>query len=370
MAGYPHGPFKPAKARFLDEAGRPNTLGLHQRELSELLDQFDIPDAPRKGIKRDFVRWPFRRAAVPMRIIHPNGSTATLSVACRNISRGGMAILHSAFLHPGTRCTVTLPHPSRGEICIDGWVARCTHRAGMIHEIGITFAEPVEVRELLTPDPLADYFSLEKVDPEQLEGAVLCVDASETDQKIIRHFVRASRLKMGSALELREALTHLAEPWDLIMVDLNMPEGTGPELIRLLRERGYNGPIIATTSDTSESARRHLKSIEANAFLPKPLSQSLVLRAMAEFLIANRQGGGGAISTLSPDHPDFNLVEGFVLSLRHIAKKLEDALRRDDAQGCRSLCLQLSGTAPSLGFDSLGRQADEAAQRHRAQPWF
>jgi CheY-like chemotaxis protein len=350
------------KARFLNEVGRPNSVGLHQRELSELLDQMDIPDGPRKSIKRDFVRWPFRKTAVPMKITHPNGISATLSVACRNISRGGMAILHSAFLHPGTRCSITLPHPTRGELHIEGWIARCIHRNGMIHEIGITFAEPVDVRELLRPDPLANVFSFEKIDPEKLHGNILCVDASETDQKIVRHFLRSSKLEVQCVLTPTEALEHLPDGWDLVILDLNLPEGGGAGLVISLRERGYKGPIIVTTSDTSPQVRKVLSGIEANAFLAKPLAQSTLTRAMAEFLIAQRttsiQGG----SALPADHPDFALAESFAMSLRHTARKLEDAVRRDDAGSCRALCLQLAGTAPSLGFEALGSMAQQASE--------
>jgi two-component system, chemotaxis family, chemotaxis protein CheY len=348
------------KARFLNEAGRPNSLGLHHSELTELLDQLDIPDGPRKSIKRDFARWPFRRAAVPIKITHPNGTMATLSVACRNISRGGMAILHSAFLHPGTRCSITLPHPTKGMIQLEGWVARCTHRLGMIHEIGVTFAEPVDVRELLRPDPLADCFSMEKIDQERLQGSVLCVEASEADQKIVRHFLRGTPLKVECVYTPTQALERMSKGFELIILDLSLPEIGGPGLVLALRDRGFGGPIIVTTSDTSAHIRKSLPSIEANAFLPKPLGQTVLLRAVAEFLIAGRNTAA-TVSTLGHDHPDYPMAEGFALSLRHTAKKLEDTIRRDDPAGCKALCQQLAATAPGLGFQRLGEQAANAA---------
>jgi CheY-like chemotaxis protein len=355
-------PVNSTKVHFLNETGRPNSLGLRQRELSELLDQLDLPETPAKGVKRDFVRWPFRRTTIPLKVFHPNGTTAGFSVACRNISRGGLAFLHSAFLHQGTRCSVVLSHPTRGDVTIEGWVARCAHRSGMIHEIGMTFAEPIEVREFLSQDPLADCFSLEKIDPEQLQGALLIIAAGDTDQKILRHYLRATHLRISEVASSAAAVDRFCEHWDLIFIDLNLSGEDGAESVAMLRQCGYTGPIIATTSDISPEARQRLLSIEANAFLAKPLSQSLVLRAVAEFLIANRHAHAAATTTLTPDHPEFQLAESFAMSLRTIARKLEDCVRRADVPGCKALSLQVSGTAPSVGFTELGKLAANTAE--------
>ena len=355
-------PTTSAKVHFLNESGRPNSLGLRQRELSELLDQLDLPDTPSKGAKRDFVRWPFRRITIPLKVFHPNGTSAGFNVACRNISRGGLAFLHSAFLHQGTRCSVTLNHPNRGEVTVDGWVARCCHRSGMIHEIGMTFAEPIEVREFLSQDPLADCFSLEKIDPEQLSGTLLVVASGETEQKIIRHYLRTTNLRISEVGTGAAAVERLGERWDLVIIDLNLNNEDGGEVVASLRHCGYTGPIIATTCDLSPEARQRLLSIEANAFLPKPLSQSLVLRAAAEFLIANRKFNAAATTSLTPDHPEFQLAESFAISLRTIARKLEDCVRRADVAGCKALALQVSGTAPSVGFAELGKLGANTAE--------
>ncbi len=354
-------PGQSPRARFSQEAGRPNSLGLHQRELSDLLDQLDGPDAPPKNVKRDFVRWPFRRTAIPVRLIHPNGITAEISVACRNISRGGMAFLHSAYLHAGTRCTVRLPHPTRGELVVDGWVARCVHRSGMVHEIGITFAEQVDIRDLLRPDPLADCFSLERIDPDKLDAAVLFVDPSETEQRIVRHFLRGTRLRITTAFSPTEAAPLLIQPWDLIIADMNLPEGGGARFVRFLRERGHTCPVVVTSGDHSPAGRRALDQVEADAFLSKPLVQSTLLRAIAEFLIANRHTMSAAVSTLPPEHPEYQAVGGFAVTLRHAAKKLEDTVRRDDAVTCRLLCQQLSASAGPMGFDAIAKLAAESA---------
>src|SRR5262252_1894950 len=115
-------------------AGR-NTLGMDLRELSAILDSYDTTEARAGQSNRDFVRWPFRHDSVRVMIVQ-GGKVVPIVMACRNISRGGISLLHSAYMHPGTKCVVMLPFPEHGETPTKAWVARCTHRSGVIHEIG------------------------------------------------------------------------------------------------------------------------------------------------------------------------------------------------------------------------------------------
>jgi CheY-like chemotaxis protein len=350
----PKAPWRPAPG------GRPNTVGLHERELGELLDRFDIPEeGGRPNPRRDFVRWPFRRTSVQMRLTHPTGAVSTIQVACRNISRGGLSALHNTYLHPGTRCRMLLPHPQAGQKAVDGLLVRCIHRSGVIHELGISFQEPIDVREFVTPDPLADFYSLERVTPENLTGTVLFADASEIDRKIFRHFLRETHMRIITAGSGEEAIAQIDESCDLVVCDLAIVRN--PQFILSLRERSH-APLIVTSSDTSPEVRRLLGETPAEAFLSKPLAQRLVLRAIAEFLIARRTGKVVKTGASLPDDVVPHLSQNFIASLADYVVRLGDAARRNDPAVCRNLCLQLSGTAPTVGFKPLGRLAATAAQ--------
>jgi CheY-like chemotaxis protein len=340
---------------------RPNTVGLPARELAELLDQLDGPDAHSSDIKRDFVRWPFRRPSVSLRLVHPAGAASSLIVACRNISRGGMGVLHNAYMHPGARVTVTLPHPEKGAFTVDGWVARCHHRSGVVHEIGIAFAEPLDVRDLLRPGPLEDQFSLERIRPEDLSGNVLCADSSPMEQRIVRHFLRETSLRLRFADTADDALALATDAYDAILIDTHLRGRPGIETAREARARAPRAPIILMTADTQAPMRAMLALAPASAFLAKPLTQQMLLRALAEFLIARRRTGGAIVSTIPFGHPDGHLVGAFLHSVRATAKRLEDAVRRDDGAACRSLCQQIAASAPGAGFRPIGELATEAA---------
>jgi CheY-like chemotaxis protein len=69
-----------------------------------------------------------------------------------------------------------------------------------------------------------------------------------------------------------QALAYLAsEPTiDLIITDHSMPRLSGLELVRRLRETGYNGKILVLSAHLSHRNRAAYDSLEANAMLPKP----------------------------------------------------------------------------------------------------
>ena len=85
----------------INSGGRPNTLNLQTRDLNSLLDTLDRhAEGERPSIKRGFVRWPFRHASIRMEIVQGSGARAAITVACRNLSRGGV---FSACREPGVQ---------------------------------------------------------------------------------------------------------------------------------------------------------------------------------------------------------------------------------------------------------------------------
>jgi CheY-like chemotaxis protein len=350
---------KPSQGSGQQRAGgqRPNTLGLDRRELANLLDFMDLPEAAPKTIRRDFIRWPFRRPSVAMRIEHAGGAQVSITVACRNISRGGMSLLHSGYMHPGTQVTVTLPCP-KGELAVRGWVARCNHRSGMIHEIGVAFKEPLDVRDVVQPDRFADFFSFERVRPEELTGSVLYIDDCAGDVRVARHFLRGTRLTFRSASGIAQALAVLHQDFDVILCDFILEDGAGAEFVNAARERGCRTPILMVICDAGAVARGRLADLPVDGFLAKPLTQQRMLRAMAEFLLSGRRIKSiGIAPTVAT-----NVADRFVRSIEVCAARLQMEVESDDAAACRAVCMQIATTAPGVGFKHLGEVAKQAAR--------
>ena len=353
---------RPARGRAAaQQTDRRNSLRLNPRELGSLLDEFDAPEEGRPSGQRKFVRRPFRHDSLQVLVCPPGGSPTRITMACRNISRTGLSVLHNCYMHPGTRCTVLLPHPTRGQVPVAGSVGRCEHRSGMVHEIGIKFSEPIEVREFIHADPFGDCYSLESFKPDELKGSIVYVDDCEMDVRILKHFLRGTALAVRTAGNIADAIALLDSRPDLVITDYDLPDGTGLDLTGAIRQRGSPAPVILLTSDTGDATRRALAAAPPDACLAKPLTQNLLQRAIGEFLIVKSKGSQGQAPT-GPDAETAALVQTFVEALPRCVAQLNAAVKSSDAAQARSQCLRIAGTAPSVGFAHLGELAQVAAR--------
>lgn len=348
-----HDAQKPRTVRVSDEPVRPNSLGLRASDLEEMLDLFDAAEQGRSAkVRREFVRWPFRHTTLKLSILHPGGTYGVLTVACRNISRGGMSVLHRSYLHAGTKCVVEIPRRDGPPLNIEGCVVRCGHRSGLIHEIGIRFARPIDVGQLVRREPFSDCFSLERVEPESLGGTLVFVDPSEDVQAEMRALCRTTRVRLRPAASIAEALPLILDGCDLVLSEHSLPDGAAADLIAQIREAGCATPVIITTADTCPAMRERLAGLDAAASLAKPLQEPLLLRAMGEFL--PRQSGG---SESAPSQP--TATASYHMLRRH-ATELSTAMGRQDVAACGALCLSILKTAIDAGHPAITIQARRA----------
>lgn len=342
-------------------ASRQNTIGLASRDLNPFLDDLDRTQGEIDK-RRTFVRWPFRNAAIPCKLVHPGGNTVHLMVAARNLSCGGISVLHNAYVYAGSHCTVTLPHPKLGPTEIAGTVKRCTHRRGTIHELGIQFDKEINAKEYFSVDPMKDWFSLENVNKEELSGHMLHVDDSPMEQSLVKHYLRGTQVRLQQASSIEEAMAIAEGGVDLVLTDYDLGDGkTGADLVLLMRARNIRCPVMFATADATPQTREKASEVGVTAFLVKPVTPEKLLRAVAEFLTV----GGGTDpngTTLTEDHPNRCLIPTFITQLQDMIKRVDLAMKRDDVGVCRSLCMQLAGAAPAMGFTRLAKVADSAAK--------
>jgi len=70
-----------------------------------------------------------------------------------------------------------------------------------------------------------------------------------------------------------------ADPPDVIVLDINLPDGTGWDVLRGLAERGLSRPPVVAISAVQPSTKR-LAEFGPVAFLPKPFLIDALLRAV------------------------------------------------------------------------------------------
>ncbi len=313
----------------------------------------------RKCIRLDYVQM-----AVRVEMHQAGGATISLQYAARNISSEGLGILHNSYVHPGTRCIVFLKHRDGREMPIEASAVRCRHVKGLIHEVGLRFKTPINVRDFLNVDPMEGSFTLEHVDPTKLRGTLLHVEDSAMDRRLVRHYLSETSLDIVSVETGKAAMERIGDGFDVIIVDNDLSDMTGIDLVQTLRAQGIAVPIIMLTADARPAAKEGARNAKVSAIIPKPTNKNQMLQAIAEFLIIDNTGtnetGGAVITSLAPEDPTFKFVAEFIEELKQFGEKVTKAVATDDATTARRICYQIKGAAPALGFASIGDAANAA----------
>lgn len=341
---------------------RPNTLGLNQRELQALIDLMERPKGDGKPpVRRDFARWPFRKTSVHLDLHHPGGSHVTVTVACRNLSRGGIGILHAGYVHPGTVCVVHLPRTTGPVSILPGVVVRCAHRGGMVHELGIRFDQRIDLAEYVATSEGSGLMSIERVAPEKLAGRVLTIEPGEIERRIVQHFLRETGLRQTYVSNIEEAMAEAQGGYDVILLSTRADGPDAGQFVERLRDELVETPVIVLASE-ADAARRlaGLRPLGVGV-LPKPMTQEQLLRTLAEAIAATGVDTDQEREALQQcmNHP---LAGRFVADLSTLVEDLKRALRACDGDAVTRVAQRIQSTAPSIGFTHLAGVAARAVQ--------
>lgn len=265
--------------------GRANSLGLNEKVLNELLDLMDRSQSAEAAKRRQYTRLQYRRPSVVLAVKTPDGTDTVTKVACRNLSSGGISILHSAFLHQGSVCVVVLEHPVHGNTPVKGRVSRCQHRSGLLHEIGIRFDEQINPRDYLNNDtPL---LTIENIHPDKLTGTVVHLSTAAEDRQAVRDMLRDLPLQVKSVATFDDLLAQIALGSNAILIQ-SIAANDLPAQISAI-QAACNSPIcvlgMRNTPGTASAlaATRVLNS-------PWPTTQPALRQVMAEMLLALAPG--------------------------------------------------------------------------------
>jgi len=118
---------------------------------------------------------------------------------------------------------------------------------------------------------------------------ILIVDDSPTIRRMIRASLHAlSGIVFDEAGNGLEAIERLAlGPVSLVILDLNMPDMHGKEVIEFVRShQGYAGlPIIVLTTRKDEAVRQSVLAAGASLFLTKPFEPATLAQHVQALLV-------------------------------------------------------------------------------------
>jgi response regulator of citrate/malate metabolism len=109
----------------------------------------------------------------------------------------------------------------------------------------------------------------------------------------------------GTAGTVRGAVAHLRStpretPVDLVLLDLDLPDGHGLDLVRSLRAAGWPGDVIAVTSTRDLAAVRAAVSLGVVQYLLKPFTRRSFEEKLTRYLDFRAQLRGDGASGEAP----------------------------------------------------------------------
>jgi two-component system, sensor histidine kinase len=252
--------------------------------------------------------------------------------------------------------------------------------------------DDVPMRAGLTESMLALGPSPSETEQIQLHGKILLAEDGIDNQLLLVMHLTLAGAEVVVAENGHIAVERLRnEPFDLVLMDMQMPELDGYGATSQLRRLGFTLPIIALTAHAMGGDRARCINAGCTDYLTKPIDNELLLRTVASYLkVAKTESPPPASaaaladtpSRIEPpaqpsDEPKFKLretamrraVEGFVARLPTRVGELQSLCAEQELEKLRGLVHQLKGTGGGYGFPAITQTAarTEAVIRSNAQ---
>ncbi len=138
----------------------------------------------------------------------------------------------------------------------------------------------------------------------RLSGSVLLAEDNADNQRLVALNTR----RFGATLDIVEngaeaVAAALAKPYDLVLMDMQMPVMDGLTAVRTLRARGYAGPIVALTANATPQDMASGIGAGCDDFLTKPIERRRFGEVLRRFLHASAAAPGASPAADKPAMP-------------------------------------------------------------------
>lgn len=132
---------------------------------------------------------------------------------------------------------------------------------------------------------MADFSMSEETDFMSTQPRILVVDDDDDVREVMKMDLEDHGFTVFEASSGNEALEFCkANSVDLIVSDIRMPDGNGVELLRTLRARGSNDPVLLFVSGQADITTEDAFDIGAGGLLTKPWSVPELIRRVERLI--------------------------------------------------------------------------------------
>jgi signal transduction histidine kinase/ActR/RegA family two-component response regulator/HPt (histidine-containing phosphotransfer) domain-containing protein len=211
-------------------------------------------------------------------------------------------------------------------------------------------------KTMLTSQQQVDELVHTEIQPEliipRLDAHILCVDDNEDNRQLVAYLVAKTGAELTLAENAKMAI-ELAEntAFDLVLMDMQMPEMDGLQATTLLKSQGFETPIVMLTANVDASSKNKVLAAGAQEHFAKPIDSQNFYEMLCRYL---SDVGKSLVQPVIQPLTEFealvhNYKNSFALKLADFQQALDD----NNWPQIKHLIHKLKGSAGSYGFSQL-----------------
>ena len=180
---------------------------------------------------------------------------------------------------------------------------------------GSVFSLTIPASVDVTKQPFLDRYNMvihieagmDEIKQDKFSGHILVAEDARTNQVLIKSLLKRLGLQVTIAEDGNEAVQKaLTEQFDLIFMDIEMPNMNGYEATKMLRKKGLKTPIIALTAYAMKGDDAKCFAVGCDAYISKPIEHKKLLQTLSKYLPEGNRDMNRQIDSVKSDVEQLN----------------------------------------------------------------
>jgi CheY-like chemotaxis protein/HPt (histidine-containing phosphotransfer) domain-containing protein len=147
----------------------------------------------------------------------------------------------------------------------------------------------------------------DEVKQAKFSGRILVAEDARTNQILIKSLLKRLDLQVTIAEDGNEAVQQaLTEQYDLIFMDIEMPNMNGYEATKAIRKEGLKTPIIALTAYAMKGDDEKCFAAGCDDYISKPIEHNKLLQTLSKYLSEGNRDMNQRIDSVKSDVEQLN----------------------------------------------------------------
>ncbi|MFV2058002.1 MAG: response regulator, partial [Thiohalomonadales bacterium] len=202
-----------------------------------------------------------------------------------------------------------------------------------------------------------------------IRGRILIAEDNKVNQRLLEIYLQRFGMSVTIVDNGEQAVDRaLTQPFDVILMDMQMPVMDGIAAVKMLRKKGCKIPIVALTANAFSEDRQACMNAGFSEYLTKPIDRQRLYQVLKYYINRSKKESvtytsveqTPIVSQLLDSDPDLiDLLEKFVRTLPSMISDIQLAAQKHAWKELQALAHDLKGVSGNYGFPALCNLAAE-----------